>query len=108
MAIQSTSPFNYNYGTYTEPYFRIVTHLPVSGDQTPVDCFMYPSQEAYVSGSSHLACFPFYVNNTSASVDNSGDNVVNKYLLYVTEQITGSLETMSSGSTFEIVEIPTI
>jgi hypothetical protein len=69
---------------------------------------MYPSQEAYVSGSSHLACFPFYVNNTSASVDNSGDNVVNKYLLYVTEQITGSLETMSSGSTFEIVEIPTI
>ena len=108
MAIQSTSPFIYNYGTYNEPYFRIVTHLRVAGDQTPVDCFMYPSQEAYVSGSSHLACFPFYVNNTSASVDNSGDNVVNKYLLYVTEQITGSLEAMSSGSTFEIVEIPTI
>jgi len=69
---------------------------------------MYPSQEAYISGSSYLTCFPFYVNNASASIDNSGDNVVNKYLLYVTEQITGSLETMSTGSTFEIVEIPTI
>ena len=108
MAIQSTSPFIYNYGTYSEPYFRIVTHLPVSGDQTPVDCFMYPSQEAYASGSGHLTCFPFYVSNVSASADNSGDNVVNKYLLYVTEQITGSLEAMSSGSTFEIVEIPTV
>ena len=108
MAIQSTSDFIYNYGTYTNPYFRIVTHLPVSGQETPVDCFMYPSQEAYASGSGYLTCFPFYVNNASASIDNTGDNVVNKYLLYVTEQITGSLEAMSSGSTFEIVEIPTI
>jgi hypothetical protein len=64
---------------------------------------MYHSQEAYASGSSHLACFPFYVSNASASADNSADNVVNKYLLYVTEQVTGSLETMSAGSTFEIV-----
>jgi len=108
MAIQATSDFSYNYGTYTEPYFRIVTHLPVNGGETPVDCFMYPSQEEYISGSSHLACFPFYVSNASASADNNADNVVNKYLLYVTEQITGSLETMSSGSTFEIVEIPTV
>jgi hypothetical protein len=108
MAIQSTSNFIYNYATYTTPYFRIVAHLPVSGDQTPVDCFMYPSQEAYASGSGYLTCFPFYVSNASASADNSADNVVNKYLLYVTEQITGSLEAMSSGSTFEIVEIPTV
>jgi len=46
--------------------------------------------------------------NSSASVDNDGDNVVNKYLLYVTENVTGSLETLSPGSTFTIVEIPTI
>jgi hypothetical protein len=108
MAIQSTSPFIYNYGTYSEPYFRIVTHLPVSGQETPVDCFMYHSKDAYISGSGQIDCFPFYVSNVSASLDNAGDNVVNKYLLYVTEQITGSLEAMSTGSTFEIVEIPTV
>ena len=108
MAIQVTSTLEYNYGTYTQPYFRLTLHYPVAGTQVPIDCFMYPSQEAYISGSSYLTCFPFYVNNSSASIDNSGDNVVNKYLLYVTEQITGSLETMSTGSTFEIVEIPTI
>lgn len=108
MAIQATSNFTYNFGTYTEPYFRLVTHLPVDGNQTPVDCFMYHSSESYASGSAHIAAFPFYVNNASASADNSADNVVNKYLLYVTEQITGSLEGMSSGSTFDIVEIPTV
>lgn len=108
MAIQATSNFKYNYGTYTNPYFRLVLHLPLSGGETPVDCFMYHSQEAYISGSSSLACFPFYVTNASASADNTGDNVVNKYLLYVTEQVTGSLETMSTGSTFDIVEIPTV
>jgi len=107
MAIQSTSDFQYNYGTYSTPYFRLVLHLPLSGGETPVDCFMYHSQEAYASGSSSIAAFPFYVSNVSASADNSGDNVVNKYLLYVTEQVTGSLETMSSGSTFDVVEIPT-
>lgn len=108
MAIQATSDFTYNYGTYSNPYFRIVTHLPVSGQETPVDCFMYHSQEAYASGSSHIGAFPFYISNTSASADNSADNVVNKYLLFVTEQITGSLETMSPGATFDIVEIPTV
>ena len=107
MAIQTTSTFEYNSGVYTNPYFRIVLHLPQDGQETPVDCFMYSSQEAYASGSGQIACFPFYVSNVSASADNSGDNVINKYLLYVTEQITGSLETMSSGSTFNIVEIPT-
>lgn len=108
MAIQATNNFTYNYGVYSNPYFRIVTHLPVSGQDTPVDCFMYSSQEAYISGSSSLTCFPFYVNNSSASIDNNADNVVNKYLLFITEQITGSLETMSPGSTFEITEIPQI
>lgn len=108
MAIQSTNNFTYNYGVYSNPYFRIVTHLPVSGQETPVDCFMYHSQEAYTSGSGYLACFPFYVNNASASLDNSAENVVNKFLLFATEQITGSLEAMSTGSTFDIVEIPMV
>ena len=108
MAIQSTSDFNYNYGTYTNPYFRLVLHLPVSGQDTPVDCFMYQSKDAFISGSNFIACFPFYVNNSSASLDNSAENVVNKFLLFSTEQITGSLESMSSGSTFEIVEIPMV
>jgi hypothetical protein len=108
MAIQTTSYFIYNYGTYSTPYFRLVLHLPVNGTDTPVDCFMYHSQEAYVSGSSSIACFPFYVNNSSASLDNSADNVVNKFLLFATEQITGSLEAMSTGSTFDIVEIPMV
>lgn len=108
MAIQATSPFEYNYGTYTNPYFRLVLHLPLSGGETPVDCFMYHSQEAFASGSSYIACLPFYVSNSSASLDNTADNVVNKFLLYVTEQVTGSLETMAPGATFDIVEIPMI
>ena len=108
MAIQSTSNFEYNYGTYTNPYFRLVLHLPLSGGETPVDCFMYHSQEAFVSGSSYISCLPFYASNASASLDNTADNVVNKFLLYVTEQVTGSLETMAPGATFDIVEIPMI
>ena len=108
MAIQSTSNFEYNYGTYTNPYFRLVLHLPLSGGETPVDCFMYHSQEAFVSGSSYISCLPFYVSNASASLDNTADNVVNKFLLYVTEQVTGYLETMAPGATFDIVEIPMI
>jgi hypothetical protein len=108
MAIQSTSDFTYNYGTYSTPYFRLVLHMPASGENTPVDCFMYNSQEEYISGSGHIAVFPIYVPNVSASLDNNADNVVNKYLLYVTEQVTGSLESMSTGSTFEITEIPTV
>ena len=69
MAIQTTSNFTYNYATYANPYFRIVTHLPLSGQETPVDCFMYHSKESFISGSGHLTCFPFYVNNASASLD---------------------------------------
>ena len=108
MAIQATSTFEYNSGTYTNPYFRLVLHLPLSGDQTPIDCFIYSSKDAYASGSGYIACLPFYVSNASASLDNDANNVVNKFLLYATNEITGSLETMSAGSTFEVVEIPTI
>ena len=107
MAIQTTSNFEYNYGIYSNPYFRLVLHLPQSGQDTPVDCFMYHSKESYSSGSQYITCLPFYIPNSSASIDNYGIDVVNKYLLFVTEQVTGSLETLSSGSTFEIVEIPT-
>jgi hypothetical protein len=108
MAIQTSTPFEYNYGTYSSPYFRLVLHLPQSGQDTPVDCFMYHSKEMYASGSQPITCLPFYIPNISASLDNGGIDVVNKYLLYVTEQVTGSLEVLSSGSVFEIVEIPTV
>jgi hypothetical protein len=108
MAIQSTSDFTYNYGTYTNPYFRLVLHLPISNTDTAVDCFMYYSKDSFISGSNSIACFPFYVDNYSASLNNSGNNVVNKFLLFATEQITGSLESMSTGSTFNITEIPRI
>jgi len=69
---------------------------------------MYESSGSYQASSGSITTLPFYVMNSSASVDNDGDNVVNKYLLYVTENVTGSLETLSPGSTFTIVEIPTI
>ena len=108
MAIQTANNFVYNYATYTTPYFRLITHLPVSGEDTPVDCVMYESSNAYQAGSGSITTLPFYVTNTSASADNSGDNVVNKYLLYVTEMVTGSLETLSPDSTFTVVEIPTV
>ena len=106
MAIQATSNFTYNYGTYETPYFRVTLQLPENGLETRVKCFMYPSQQAYLSGSSFLKVFPFTFSNLSAPEENSANNVVNKYLLFATEQITGSLATLSSGSTFEIVEIP--
>lgn len=106
MAVQATSNFTYNYGTYTTPYFRLVTHLPLNGSDTPVDCFMYASQPEYTTGGSYIACFPFYVSNANAPYQLDANNVVNQYLLFVTEQITGSLEAMSPGTTFQIVEIP--
>jgi hypothetical protein len=108
MAIQATSTFQYNSGTYTNPYFRLVLHLPLTGDQTPIDCFMYPSKDAYASGSGYIACLPFYVSNANASLDNEANNVVNKFLMYATNEIITSLEAMSAGSTFNVVEIPTI
>lgn len=108
MAIQTTNNFTYNYATYTAPYFRLMTHLPVSGEQTPIDCVMYESSGSYQAGSGSITTLPFYVTNSSASTDNNGDNVVNKYLLYVTEIVTGSLEELSPDSTFTVVEIPTV
>lgn len=106
MAIQATSPLEYNYGTYTSPYFRLVLHLPIAGNQTPVDCFMYPSQEAYTNGAQYIACLPFYIDNTTSQPNNNGNGVVNKYLLYITEQVMASLQASYPTSTFEIVGIP--
>jgi len=34
MAIQATTPLEYNYGTYSNPYFRLVLHLPLNGTDT--------------------------------------------------------------------------
>jgi hypothetical protein len=106
MAIQATTPLEYNYGTYVNPYFRLVLHLSLNGIDTPVDCFMYPSQQAYADGAQCITCMPFYIANTPSSPNNNGDGVVNKYLLYITEQVIASLQASYPTSTFEIVEIP--
>lgn len=106
MAIQVTDTLTYNYGTYNEPYFRLTLHLPVAGTQTPVDCFMYASQEAYASGSGQIACMPFYIESADAPTTNDGNNVINKYLYFITEKVVDALEASYPDSTFEIVEIP--
>ncbi len=108
MAIQTNGTFTYNSGVYTTPYFRIVLHLPKSGDETPVDCFMYTSKDAYINEHGHIGCIPVYVSNTDASETNDGSNVVNKYLQYVTEKVVTRLREISSDSTFTIVGIPTL
>ena len=106
MAIQATSPLEYNYGTYSNPYFRLVLHLPLNGSDTPVDCFMYPSQQAYTDGVQYITCMPFYIANTPSQPNNDGNGVVNKYLLYVTEQVIASLQASNPMATFEVVGIP--
>jgi hypothetical protein len=67
---------------------------------------MYPSQQAYADGAQCITCMPFYIANTPSSPNNNGDGVVNKYLLYITEQVIASLQASYPTSTFEIVEIP--
>jgi hypothetical protein len=106
MAIQATSPLEYNYGTYSNPYFRLVLHLPLNGTDTPVDCFMYPSKQAYIDGALYIACLPFYVANIPSQPNNDGNGVVNKYLLYITEQVMNILQASNPTTTFEIIEIP--
>lgn len=107
MAIQVTNTLEYNYGTYTQPYFRLTLHYPTAGTQVPVDCFMYPSKEAYASGASHIACFPFYVETAGAPELETGYTVVDKYLYFITSKVKESLETTYPSSTFEITGIPT-
>jgi hypothetical protein len=106
MAIRATTPLEYNYGTYSNPYFRLVLHLPLNGTDTPVDCFMYPSQQAYADGAQYIACLPFYIANSPSEPNNDGNGVVNKYLLYITQQIVASLQATYPSTTFEIIGIP--
>jgi hypothetical protein len=106
MAIQATTPYTYNYGSYTHPYFRLVLHLPVGGGDTPVDCFMYPSKDDFQAGAGAISCIPYYIPNSEAPITNDGSTVVNKYLLYVTEKVLEDLQLSSPDTTFEIIEIP--
>jgi hypothetical protein len=107
MAIQVTNTLDYNYGTYTQPYFRLTLHYPVAGTQVPVDCFMYPSKQAFLDGASSIACWPFYVDTAEAPEMETGYTVVDKYLYYVTTKVKESLEASYPSSTFEITGIPT-
>jgi hypothetical protein len=101
------SNLTYNYGEYSSVYFRLVTHLTPTGETTNVDAFMYPSSEAFASGSAYIACLPFAVSNVSASLDNVAVDVVNKNLYYVTQKVVESLEESYPTSTFTITGIPT-
>jgi hypothetical protein len=107
MAIQTKNNFKYNFGTYNKPYFRLVLHMPADGQQTSVDTFMYSSQEAYTSGSGHIACLPYYVTSSVMPVSTTGSNVMNEYLYAVSEEVKSNLLIpMSPSSSFEIVGIP--
>ena len=107
MAIQVTNTLEYNYGTYTQPYFRLTLHYPTAGTQVPVDCFMYPSKDAYLAGAGSITCWPFYVETSEAPELETGYTVVDKYLYFVTTKVKESLEASYPSSTFEIVGIPT-
>ena len=107
MAIQVTNTLEYNYGTYTSPYFRLTLHYPVAGTQVPVDCFMYPSKEAYLSGASYLACWPFYIETAGAPELETGYSVVDKYLYFITNKVIEQLQVTYPNTTFEVVGIPT-
>lgn len=107
MAIQVTNTLEYNYGTYTQPYFRLTLHYPTAGTQVPVDCFMYPSKDAYLAGAGAITCWPFYVETSEAPELETGYTVVDKYLYFVTTKVKESLEASYPSSTFEIVGIPT-
>jgi len=107
MAIQVTNTLEYNYGTYSQPYFRLTLHYPVAGTQVPVDCFMYPSKEAYLGGAGFISCWPFYIETAEAPEMETGYTVVDKYLYYVTAEVKEGLEASYPASTFEITGIPT-
>lgn len=106
MALQATSSLKYNHGTYESPYFRLVLHLSINGNETPVDCMMYSSKEDYADNAVPIAVLPFYIANQELSASNNADGVVNKFLLEVTKRIKFLLEEMFSGVTFEITGIP--
>jgi hypothetical protein len=106
MALQATSEITHNYGTYKNPYFRLVPHIAEDGSSIPVDCYMYPSKEAFDEGHAYITCLPFYIPNSGEATNNSAQGLVNKYLLYVTEEVMLKLQEMYTESSFEITEIP--
>ena len=108
MAIQATNDFELDYATYQAPYFRLQTHLPVDGENSPIDCVMYADNESYSAGSGSITTLPIYVDNISAPADNDGTNVINKYLLYITEKTIEALEEVSPNTIFTVVEVPTV
>ena len=107
MAIQVTNTLEYNYGTYTQPYFRLTLHYPVAGTQVPVDCFMYPSKDAYYSGSASISCWPFYIETADTPSTDTGYTVVDQYLYFVTSKVVEQLQITYPTTTFDIVGIPT-
>ena len=107
MAIQVTNTLEYNFGTYNQPYFRLTLHYPVAGTQVPVDCFMYPSKDAYLTGASSITCWPFYIETAKAPSIEVGSTVVDKYLYYITTKVKEQLESSYPSTTFTITGIPT-
>ena len=67
---------------------------------------MYPSKQAYTDGVQYITCMPFYIDNLTPQSNNNGNGVVNKYLLYITEQVMASLQASNPMATFEVVGIP--
>jgi hypothetical protein len=77
MAIQTTSNLEYNYGTYLEPYFRLVLHLPINGQQTPVDCFMYSSIYSFYKGLISSFNFLKHFSLTSETISDPIPKILN-------------------------------
>ena len=108
MAIQATNDFILDYAIYQAPYFRLQAHLPVDGENSPIDCVVYADSGSYNAGSGSITTLPVYVDNSNAPEDNNGTNVINKYLLYISEKTIEILEELSPETTFTIVEVPVI
>lgn len=106
MAIQATNNLEYNYGSYSQPYFRVTIHYPVGGTQVPVDCFMYPSKNQYSNGVSSIACFPFYINIIDIPETGLGYTILDKYLYFITQKVVEQLQNIYPNTTFEITGIP--
>ena len=107
MAIQATNDFVLDYATYQEPYFRLTAHLPVNGVASPIDCVVYPDSGSYNAGSGSITTLPLYISNSEAPLDNNGVSVVDKYLLFVSEEVKTQLQAISPSTTFTIVGVPT-
>lgn len=110
MAIQSTNSFTYNYGTYTAPYFRLVVNNDSLGLTTNGIILMYKDKPSFNnSPESYITQLGFSFSNTLIPVSSTGDNLFNKYLYAVSQLvIDNTLEPLSPGSTFSIIDIPSV